>query len=196
MRDGQDSPPRGRSSKSASGFFVEARCLNSDGHRVLRVLYRVRFWGTHIGQSQSVANRLRISSGFGNLNQALPVLFLHERKAGEPQTDRTLPLSRQYAPDPGTPKSPHPIKQRQNFIECRRLDSSKVPMSGIAGLAAAAAAIFSHGSACISVEGAAKIYRCRFLSNRFAFFPCFAEIGRIGHFALQFSTVPRRRETH
>jgi len=148
------------------------------------------------GHSQSLANRLRICGAFGDLDQVLPILFLHKGKAGKKQTDRTLPLSRQDAPDAGTPKSPHPIKQRQNFIECRRLDCFQVPMAGIARLAAAATAIFSHGSTCIPVKITTKIYRCCPLSNRLALFPGFGEIRRIGHFALQFSTVTRRWETH
>jgi hypothetical protein len=69
-------------------------------------------------------------------------------------------------------------------------------MPGIAGLAAAATVIFSHGSACIPLKITTKIYLCCLLSNRLALFPGFAEIRRIGHFALQFSTVTRRWETH
>ena len=147
-------------------------------------------------KNQSFVNGFRISSSFGNLNQALNVVFLHKPKAGKKQTDRTLPLSRQYASDAGTPKSPNPIKQGQNFSECRRLDCFKVAMAGIAGLAAAAAAIFSHGFACISPKITTEIYPGCLLSNRLALFPGLPEIRRIGHFAPQFSTVPRRRETH
>ena len=151
------------------------------------------FWGA--GQSQSVADRFRFSSAYGNLNQIVPVFFLHKWKAGEKQTGRALPLSRQYAPS-GTPKPPHPVKQRQNFVECRWLDFFEEAMPGLAGLAAAATAIFSHGSACISLEITSKIYICCLLSNRLALFPGFAKIRRIGHFSAQFSTVIRRRGTH
>lgn len=89
-------------------------------------------------------------------------------EAGEKQTGRTLPLSLQYAPFSGTPKPPHPVKQRQNFIECRRLDCFKEATPGIAGLAAAATIIFSHVYACIPLKITSKIYPCYLLSNRLA----------------------------
>jgi hypothetical protein len=149
----------------------------------------------HKGNSQSVADRFRFSSAYGDLNQIVSVFFLHKWKAGEKQTGRALPLSRQYAPFSGTPKPPHPVKQRQNFVECRWLDFFKKAMPGLTGLAAAATAIFSHGSACISLEITSKIYLCCLLSNRLALFPGFAEIWRIGHFSPQFSAI-RRRGTH
>lgn len=126
----------------------------------------------------------------------MPVLFLHKWKAGEKQTGRALPLSGQNTPFSWTPKAPHPVKQRQNFVECRRLDFFKEAMPGFAGLAAAATAIFSHGFACISLELASKIYPRCLLSNRLALFPCFAEIRCIGHFSPQFSTVIRTWGTH
>jgi hypothetical protein len=72
----------------------------------------------------------------------------------------------------------------------------KEAMPGLTGLAAAATAIFSHGSACISLEITSKIYLCCLLSNSLALFPGFAEIWRIGHFSPQFSTVIRRQGTH
>jgi len=150
----------------------------------------------HKGNSQSVADRFRFSSAYGNLNQTVPVFFLHKWKAGEKQTGRALPLSRQYAPFSGTPKPPRPVKQRQNFVECRWLDFFKEAMPRLTGLAAAATAIFSHGSACISLEITSKVYICCLLSNRLALFPGFAEIRRIGDFSAQFSTVIRRRGAH
>ena len=109
------------------------------------------------GPSQSLANRFRISSALGDLNRIVPVLFVHKRKAAVKQTGRALPLSRQYAPYSGTPKPPHPVKQRQNLIEGRRLDFFKVSMHGIAGPAAATSVIFSHGPACIPFEIASKV---------------------------------------
>jgi|SRR5579864_3236073 len=126
----------------------------------------------------------------------MPVFFVHKWKAGEKQAGRALPLSRQYAPFPGTPKPPYPVKQRKNFIDCRRLDFFKEAIPGTAGLAAAATIIFSHGYARIPLEITSEIYpRCP-VSNRLALFPCFSKIRRFGNFALQFSTVIRRWRTH
>jgi hypothetical protein len=65
----------------------------------------------HKGNSQSVADRFRFSSAYGHLNQIVPVFFLHKWKAGEKQTGRALPLSRQYAPFSGTPK-PHTLSNK------------------------------------------------------------------------------------
>lgn len=69
-------------------------------------------------------------------------------------------------------------------------------MPGPTGLAAAATAILSHGSACISLEITPKIYLRCLLSNRLALFPGFAEIWRIGHFCPQFGSVIGRRGMH
>jgi hypothetical protein len=150
----------------------------------------------HKCRSQSIADGFRFSGIFGNLNQVMPVLLLHKWKTGEKQTGRALPLSRQYAPFSGTPKSPYPVKRRQNFIECRRIDFFKEAIPGATGLAATATAIFCHCSACSSLEIASKIYRCRLLGNRLALFPCFAKIGLVGYFSLQFSALVRRWGTH
>src|SRR5258708_24689886 len=145
----------------------------------------------HNSPTQSVANRFRISSAYANLNQIVPVLFLHKRKAGVKQTCRTLPLSGQYAPYSRTPKPPDPVKQRQNFIECSRFDFFKVSMPGIARLTATPTVTFSHGSTRIPLEITSEIYLRCLLSNRLALFPGFAEIRRIGHFTQQFSTIIR-----
>src|ERR1700730_15860735 len=150
----------------------------------------------HKSPTQSAANRLRISCAYGNLNQIVPFLFLHKRKAGVKQTCRTLPLSGQYAPYSGTPKPPDPVKQRQKFIECRWFDFFKVAMPGIARLTAAATVSFSHGSTRIPIEFTSEIYLRCLLSNRLALFPGFAEIRCNGHLTPQFSTIRRRRETH
>lgn len=150
----------------------------------------------HKSNSQSFADGFRVSSAFGNLNQLVLVLFVHKWKAGEKQTCRALPLSRQYATFSGTPKSPHPVKQRQNFIECRRLDLFKETMPGSAGLAAASTTIFSHSSARISLESGSKIYFCGVLGDCLALFPALAEIRCIGYFSPQITPVIRRRRTH
>ncbi len=150
----------------------------------------------HKAHSQSVADGSRFSSAFENLNQIVPVIFVHKGMAGVKQAGRALPLSRQYAAYSGTPKPPHPVNQRQNFVECRRLDFFKEATPGIAGLTAAATIIFSHGYACIPLEITSKIYLCCLLSNCLALSPGFSEVGRIGHFAPQFSAIIRRRGTH
>src|SRR5262252_8945383 len=122
----------------------------------------------HESHSQSVADGFRLSSAHVNLNQIVPVRFFHEWKAGEKQTGWAQPLSRQYATFSGTPKTTHSVKQRQNFIQRRRFDLFKEAVSGTARLAAAATAFLSHGSACIPLEIASKIYVCGLLSNRLA----------------------------
>lgn len=94
----------------------------------------------HESHSQSVADGFRLSSAHVNLNQIVPVRFFHEWKAGEKQTGWAQPLSRQYATFSGTPKTPHSVKQRQNFIQRRRFDFFKEAVSGTARLAAAATA--------------------------------------------------------
>src|SRR5215472_16608994 len=145
----------------------------------------------HKSHSQCVPNGFRIPSIFANLNQIAPVLFFHKWKSGEKQIGWAQPLSRQYAPFSGTPKPPRPVKQRQDFVECRRLDFFKEAVPGIARLAAAPTSLFSHGSARISFEITSKLYVCSLLGNRLALLPGFAKIGGVGHFPLQVSTIIR-----